>query len=205
MINLRNEKGITFIVLATTIIVIFVIAGVSINLGLEGVDNSDDKQDLSMLYMVQEAVLGQYAMAQSLDIAEKEVGTVDVSKLYYGQKIVSINDINIDANKFSEAGLTSPFPSNDVYVASLADGVQNEDYYYRIKTADLKNLKLIRPGDSEEKVTTEETVDTFIVNYRTGEVFNETKQITKTNKKLLYIKGKTIEKTKTIDNTSFVD
>lgn len=204
MVNYKNEEGITFIVLVTTIVVLLIIAAISVNLGLEGVDNTSDKQDMSTLHMVQQAVLEQYAMANSLNVAEKTDESL-VSNLYYGTKIDDITKINIDL--LTAASITSPFPSEDDYKNNVVNNpdAKNEDYYYRLKTADLKKLKIVSPGDLEENATTEETIDTYIVNYRTGEVYNETKQLTKSNEKILYVKSKTIDKNKTEDNTSFVD
>lgn len=203
MIDYKNENGITFIVLVTTIVVLLIIAAVSVNLGLEGVDNTSDKQDMSTLHMVQQVVLEQYAMATSLNVAEKSDESL-VSKLYYGTKINNIDEINIE--QLATAGIISPFPTKEEYQNTLSSAnVKNEDYYYRLKTDDLKKLKIVSPGDLEEEVTTEETIDTYIVNYRTGEVYNETKQLTKSNNKILYVKSKTVEKEKTEDNTSFVD
>ncbi len=203
MINYKNENGVTFIILVITIIVLLIIAGISVNLGLEGIDNTSDKQDLSTLYMVQQTVLEQYSLANSLNVSEKQDPSL-VSAIYYGEKITDIDNINVE--KLTDAGVNSPFPTKKEYKIIIEDpDATNEDYYYRLKTAELKKLKIISPGDTEDSDTTEETMDTYIVNYRTGEVYDETKQVTKTNNKILYVKSKTIDKTVEEDSTSFVD
>lgn len=203
MINYKNENGVTFIILVITIIVLLIIAGISVNLGLEGIDNTSDKQDLSTLYMVQQTVLEQYSLANSLNVSEKQDPSL-VSAIYYGEKITDIDNINVE--KLADAGVNSPFPTKKEYKIIIEDpDATNEDYYYRLKTAELKKLKIISPGDTEDSDTTEETMDTYIVNYRTGEVYDETKQVTKTNNKILYVKSKTIDKTINEDSTSFVD
>lgn len=203
MINFKEEKGITFMVLVITIIVMLILAGVSINIGLSGVSNSSDKQDISILYMVQQAVLGQYSKAMSLGNTEKKASDGETDQ-YFGEKIYDISEINVE--KITLEGIDSPFSDITLeYNTNISKAeVENEEFYYRLKSADLKNLKITKPGTDGNTDITKETTDTFIVNYKTGEVYNETKQIT-TNKNLLFIKGQNIERVKPENTNSFVD
>lgn len=200
MMSLRNENGITMAMLVATVIILLIIISVSINLGIKGVDSSKDKQDFSVLYMVQQAALGQYSKAVALGNDDD----LDVSNEYIGEKIYDISDINVS---LLPASISSPFPTQTEYSNIInSSTATNKDFYYRLKTNDLKKLKIVKPGDSEDVVSTEELVDTYIVNYKTGEVYNETKQVTKSNNKILYIKGESIQIDKTQkDTTSFTD
>ena len=64
-----------------------------------------------------------------------------------------------------------------------------EDYYYRLTPSDLEQLKI------------KNTEDTFIVNYKTGEVYNETKKTTSKNANLyVYLLNNTISNSE-IDET----
>ncbi len=207
MINYRNENGITFIVLVMTVIVLLIIATVSINIGLDGIGNTIDKQDLSILYMVQQAALGKYSQASSLGNNGKVTLGSSGTTQYYGKKIEDLKTIEVDklsehqVNEFKLNLNSEAYDENGKIKEYSAD----EDYYYRLETEDLKKLKITKPGDVEDASTsTEISTDTFIVNYKTGEVYNETKQITGAGS-VLYIEGKSTEKNKEIDNTSFND
>lgn len=204
MIKFKNENGITFANLVITIVILLILATVSINVGLSGISNSSDKQDLSILYMVQQAVLGQYSKASALEQADKKVSELTRVDQYFGTKISDIS--TIDISKITAAGVESPFASvAATYNTTVSSSnAKHEDFYYRLKTNDLKKLKITNPGEDEDVFTAEETTDTFIVNYKTGEVYNETKQITETGT-VFYVKAKSIEKTKPEDLTSFTD
>ena len=198
MINYRNENGITFIILVMTVIVLLIIATVSINIVLDGIGNTIDKQDLSILYMVQQAALG--------NNGKVTLGSSGTTQ-YYGKKIEDLKTIEVDklsehqVNEFKLNLNSEAYDENGKIKEYSAD----EDYYYRLETEDLKKLKITKPGDVEDASTsTEISTDTFIVNYKTGEVYNETKQITGAGS-VLYIEGKSTEKNKEIDNTSFND
>ena len=135
MIRLNN-KGITIIALIITIIVLLIIASISINASLQGVEQTQENQLISELKMVQHAVLERYT---------KYSLTKDES-LLVGEKLDTLPEI----------------PGNDQSWQMEPQSDNPESRYYKLAPSDLNKLGI-------DKVE-----DTYVVNYKTGEVFNET-------------------------------
>ena len=159
MLKIKNEKGITLIVLAITIFVLMIILSISINFGTNSVEFTKDKKLKSELEMLQQACISEYTKA-------KELGYLE------------------DAN-------TKPanFVGTEVTVANLpvqSDGwVLNSEpievykKYFRLTPKDLGLLNILN------------TEYTYIVNYYTGEVYNETVQVNSAGN-ALYISSREI-------------
>lgn len=153
-LKINNQKGITLIALSITIIILLILAGITINMGKNGIQDSKEDAKLSELGMIQNAVLQRKTKA---DLTKEE---------YPGETILEagitlesvINEINSNVN--SENTITRK-DSND------------EDYYL---------LSNENSGLRELGITNSE--DEYIVNYETGEVFNYTEKVTKSGKPL---------------------
>lgn len=102
-----NEKGITMVAIIITVIVLLILAGVSINVGLNGMESVENSKLASELNMVQHAVLQQYTKYKT---------TKDISYIELGQKITQKQ-----ANQYAEElGVT---------LVNIPDTYSNKDYY----------------------------------------------------------------------------
>jgi len=149
MKNFRENKGITLIALIITIVVLLIIAGISISGGIEGIDKADDNRAMSDLEKVQHAITERYTKFELTKDTSVIVGTkVDLSSLTDVPE-----SINWKVFQVTQASETSTHP---------------ERKYYRLGKSDLENLGL----------TGEHKSSSYIVNYYSGEVYDETKRQT---------------------------
>ncbi len=156
----NNETGITILALVITIIVLLILAGITMNMGKQGIKESKEDAKLTELAMVQNAVLQRKTKA---DLTGEE---------YPGQKIteagVDLDNVIGDINDNKDTGED----------AVTRKDSNNEHYYLLTDTND---------GLNGLGITNSE--DAYIVNYETGEVINYTTKLTGTGKPL-YIYAK---------------
>ena len=156
MLKMKNENGITLVVLVVTIIVMLIIAGISINMGTDSVNSTRDRKYQGELEVIQQACITEYTRAKDLGylndtktVPANFIGTlIPESELEYlpnGNAFLLKENVEI---KNSE---------DDNYVA-----YKN---YFRVDPKQLEQLGVL---DAE---------DTYIINYYTGEVYNETKKV----------------------------
>ena len=149
----NNETGITILALVITIIVLLILAGITMNMGKQGIKESKEDAKLTELAMVQNAVLQRKTKA---DLTGEE---------YPGQKIteagVDLDNVIGDINDNKDTGED----------AVTRKDSNNEHYYLLTDTND---------GLNGLGITNSE--DAYIVNYETGEVINYTTKLTGTGK-----------------------
>ena len=151
---LKENNGITIIALVVTILVLLILAGVTINGVIQGIDESEENKLLSELSMVQHAITQRYTKYELTKDKDILVGTrIQTSTL---ENVP--NTINWKVTQFDE--INNP-----------------EREYYRVNKSDLVKLGL--SGDDK-------TDSSYVVNYSTGEVYNETSKQTKSGK-VLYL------------------
>ena len=155
---IKNNSGITLISLAIVIIIMIILIGVSLVFSYKPVNYSTDESYYSTLNIMQQAVIEQYEKAKMLNLTKIEISEEKPS-IFIGTPI--------------------EYDNIEVYIGNTIDWesknyVYYEDYYYRLTPEDLLQLNI------------KNTNDTFVVNYKTGEVYNETVQVT-SNKSNLYI------------------
>ena len=160
---MNKEKGITLIALITTIIILLIIAGVTIGGTIRGIDESQENKLFSELKMVQHAIVERKT---KYDLTGQEEVLNE-----YGTKINSISDIDIVDDRGNDV---------DLKLKSEIDTEQNDKAYYRLNKEDLKAIGLESGAESNGASSN------YIVNYSTGEVYNETVKKSPTGK-LLYI------------------
>lgn len=151
MMNFKNNKGITLIALIVTIVVLLIIAGMSIAGGISGVEQANDNKLLSELSMVQHAITERYTKYKLTKDTSLLVGTkVDVS---------SLTDV------------PEPIEWRVIQTTSTSEvSTHPERNYYRLNESNFVDLGLT--GDYKDV--------SYIVNYYSGEVYNEKeKQTTK--------------------------
>ena len=152
--KIKNESGITLIALVTTIIIMIILAGITINIGSENITRNADNRMKSELGIVQHAILQRNTKIEltgetppgSQNGEDEYSKKMDAMKTYLGTKGINLKD-STEANYY----LITQKNAGEL-------GLSNLEYEY-------------------------------IVNYKTGEVFNSTKQ--KTNAEdVLYIYAK---------------
>lgn len=107
-----------------------------------------------------------------------------VEEQYSKAKLVNETNVKISESKPS-IFVGTPIEYTDIASTTINWHSKNytyyEDYYYRLTPSDLAQLKI------------KNTEDTFIVNYKTGEVYNETKKTTSKNANLyVYLLNNTL-------------
>lgn len=145
MNKIKQEKGITLVILAVIIIALMILAGVSINMGRIDIDSTVDSKLEGELKMVQYAVFQQYAKYKT---------TLDKSSIIEGSKTYS----NAEITNFMKENYNS---TNPVYAVKENDEIYKK--YYLLTPEDL-----IEIGIQDSKYS-------YIVNYYTGEVMNADK------------------------------
>ena len=133
------------------------------------------------LGMVRQAIVERYAEAVAVNQIEILSSNAPVS-FWMGERIEEFSDIQLpEKSSVKENEDVNEFYSRTTqYVCKY-----QEDYYYRLTP---ENLKEIGIADAEH---------TYIVNYKTGEVYNETKKVD-SNSELLYLPA--MMQNKTVDS-----
>jgi len=159
---MKNENGITLVSLIVTVIVLIMLAGISVGETYNSLKDVRDNDSLVELGIVRHAITEEYSKNIVLN-----------TNNFVGEKIDNVSK-KIDLPIKSNLSETSE-EIDDFYTNAQIYSFENlDDYYYRLSPANLENIGI---EDSEE---------TYIVNYKTGEVYNETKKTTSSSK-LLYL------------------
>ena len=155
MKNLSSNKGITLTMLVITIIVILIITGISITGAITGVDSANDSRAITDLEKVKHAVTQRYSKFKLTKDKSLLVGTkVELSELTDVPE-----SINWRVFQFTIGETTSQYP---------------ERKYYRLSKSDLESLGF--SGDYKGS--------SYIVNYSSGEVYDEGQKQTSDGKAL---------------------
>ncbi len=162
---MKNNKGITLIALSVMIIVLIIIASVVTYSGISVLRDSKTKKIETELQTVQHAVLENYSKYLSTKDLPAEGGTPEY---IIGTKI-SFSTAKSIADKM---GVT--LKVNNYDGGTSTDETQ---FYYRLQEAQLREIGVT------SAIELDEDVDTYIVNYATGEVMNETQA----DKMVLYV------------------
>lgn len=170
---MKNEKGVTLMALSITIMLIFILASVTIKGINEGAEDVQDNKLNAELGIIRQAITEQYMLAKA--VGELKVpATNEQVTFWIGDRIESASTIELP-----EANYNSKDSNGTKFFNRIANyqPVYQEDFYYRLSTEEqLKELGITR-GDFK---------CTYIVNYSTGEVYNETNQVT-SDSYLLYM------------------
>lgn len=154
---IKNEKGVTIVALIVTIIILLILAGISINIGMDSVVEARDSKLSSELNMVQHAIFETYAKYQiQAQVVEQDLPGIKITD--YGQVV----------NKASN------FQDN-LKITAYTENMNNDEYYYEL--SEKNDFKALGITQNE---------DTYIINYKTGEVMDITTPKT-SDEKLLYI------------------
>ena len=153
---MKNQKGITLIALVVTIIILLIIASVATYTGISSIQDSKNQSYMSEVKMLQQVVLENYT---------KYLTTKD-------EKYLRGEPINYSEMEDLERNMNSQNSNEDIALKMLDYGSvttsKNPIYYYRLSENDLKEME----------VSVANYEDSYIINYYTGEVFNETLKVT---------------------------
>ena len=153
---IKSEKGITIVSLVITIIVLLILASISINWGLESISRSSDSKLDAELNMMQHAILETYT--------KNQVQGQVVNQTLPGNKINNYDTVIEKAEQFLGK-----------FKITNYENIDDDSYYYEFNNEE--QFKAIGMKNSS---------DTYIVNYKTGEVMNITTP-KKSDGTLLYI------------------
>lgn len=152
---INNAKGITLLALVITMIVLLILAGITIHIGVNGIEESKEDTMLSELGIVQNAVLQRKTKA---DITNEK---------YPGETII---EANINLEKTIEY-MNHNKASGEEEI-NRKDSDDSNYYFLSNENEGLENLGITNSEDA------------YIVNYETGEVINYTAKLTETGKPL---------------------
>lgn len=152
---MKNQKGITLIALVVTIIILLIIASVATYTGISSIQDSKNQSYISEVKMLQQVVVENYTKYLTTKdekyLRGEPIDYSDMEELEYNMNSKSSKE-NITLKMMDYGNVTSS---------------ANPVYYYRLSENDLKEM--------EVSVVNE---DSYIINYYTGEVFNETLLVT---------------------------
>ncbi len=120
MKNYSNQKGVTLVALAVTMIVLVIIAGVGISTGISGHKKSNDAKLVTELEMVQHAVLEQYVKYKATKDEDCLIGSEVPKETIYKMA--------------NELGVMLDKPS---------------DTYYKLNKSDLAKIGIVEQGEDE--------------------------------------------------------
>lgn len=170
---MKKESGITLAALVITIIVIFILASISINYGVDTLNESKAKNLAAAVEMVEQAIAEQYIKATELNL-------LGIKKSEGNQPSVFVGTI-VNPNELPTISDSIGFQLKADLEAKNENDITYDESYYRLTPTDLEELKIESNEDNQY---------TYIVNYSTGEVFNETEKQTSKGD-ILYYAGKT--------------
>jgi len=155
----RKDSGITIIALVITIIVLLIITGIVMSAGIENIPEVENAVYESELVMVQKAATEKYMYAKTVGETERKITNIsnpDGNKPNSFKGTIVANTSGINTSKAGEYILENSY--------TLSVSMTYDDCYYRLKPSDLEAIGISKGSD------------TYIVNYKTGEVYNETTQ-----------------------------
>lgn len=125
----KNEKGITLIALVITIVVLFIILGVSVNLGLDSVDTAKDRDMQAELEIIQQAAVTEFTKAKQLGYTNSN----DTPPNFMGS-IVSVSNLPSGIDWELDTEPTEKYKSYyELTPENLAElEITNTDYTYII-------------------------------------------------------------------------
>jgi len=171
----KSKNGVTLIILVITIIVLFIILGITIQYGLSEIHDVSNKKTESELGIVQEAVMQRYALVKAEDQLGIVVGTAISSNValdddsnrpsgFVGTRLA--NPKTTLGRDFSEISLARD------YTESTNSSLAYEEFYYLLDESDLQDLGIEKGDDSKISDDVVAKNRSYVVNYFTGEIFD---------------------------------
>ena len=195
---MKSEKGVTMVTLIVTVIVTFILIGTGLSATYTGITNARNNKMMAELGIVSQAVTERYSMAVAVNKTNVSTGSQTV-EFWVGSPIEP-------SEIWNESGLTNDSSQyqNDAISQECLKAFEDysqketieyqEDYYYLLTQESLSEI-----GINESDYN-------YIVNYKTGEVYNATKKMT-SKLHLLYTQSTLLNNSneKTEDTETFND
>lgn len=186
MQKMKKENGITLIALAVTVIILMILVGTGVTAVYTGINEVKDNKLQTELGIVRQAIQEQYALAEAVQKTKVPASESQVS-FWAGDRVYPTDPIYIPTNDYID-----PEDKNgQIFIDKVTNRVTptyQEEFYYRLNAEQLKEIgvgnKTVMKGEEETEVGVSKY--TYIVNYSTGEVYNESKKVTSTHH-LLYL------------------
>lgn len=184
---MKNNSGVTLISLVVTILILGILAGMAVVSVRTTITDVKDSKFNTELGLVRQAVTEQYSKAKNVG-QTKTLKSEEQVSFWVGERITDFYDIDLP----EESSIIENSDVTEFYnMAANYSCEYQEDFYYRL-TPDM--LKQIGVNDAE---------DTYVVNYGTSEVYNETQKINSLSE-LLYL-PKTRYETEKMNSQDFND
>lgn len=197
---IKNNKGITLLTLVVSVIILFILIGTGTTAIYTNINEVKDNKLAVELGIVRQAIVQQYTAAAAVGQTKIPVSQSKVS-FWVGERIDSPDLIRIPTDE-SDESVKSVDPLDPNFITfrnrlEIYEPIYQEDFYYRLNTEQLQKIGIdINMTDSKY---------TYIVNYSTGEVYNEAKKVN-SESHLLYLPSIDYEISEQIeDNESFND
>lgn len=183
---IKKEKGITLISLSVTVIILLILAGTGMTVVYTGINEVKDNKLQTELGIVRQAIMEQYGLAQAVQ-KTKVLASEPAVSFWVGDRIDPSDPIYIPTND----SINPEDQNAQIFIDKVTNRVTptyQEEFYYRLNAEQLKQIGVGNKTVIKDDEETETGVSkyTYIVNYSTGEVYNETKKVTSTHN-LLYL------------------
>ena len=165
--KMKNNKGITLIALAITVIVLIILASVGTYSGISALRDSKERAQISEIGIIQQAIVENYTKYKMVkDINQNASNQYFIGKqMNYSDVEDIINEIN-SKRASTERAVTLKVTTDYGNIEGVTE--KKPEYYYLLGLEDLEKI-----GISQAEG------DTYIVNYSTGEVINKELQVTR--------------------------
>ena len=169
---IKKSSGVTLMSLIIVIIILMILSGVGIEITYSTVNDSVNKNLNVELGIVKQAITEQYIKAVSVNELQKDKNA-EQSKIWIGEQLSNISKDDLPDDKKDTTN--QEFWGNlRTYKKSNEKYKYQEDLYYKLTPEELKKIGV---SDSE---------DSYIVNYKTKEVYNCTRKINRSSQ-ILYL------------------
>lgn len=175
---MKKEKGITLIALAVTVIVLMILVGTGVTAVYTGINEVKDNKLQTELGIVRQAILEQYTLAEAVQKTKVPASEPQVS-FWVGDRINPSDPIYVPTDINPEDQNAQIFMDK---ITNRVTPTYQEDFYYRLNAEQLKEIGIGNKTVIKDNEETEVGVSkyTYIVNYSTGEVYNESRKATST-------------------------
>lgn len=112
MINLKSNNAVTLVMLIITIIVLLIIAGITITLSIDSIDQTIDTQDTSEMLIIQHAIKERYVQYLETNNESVLVGTPKGSKF----------ERELEKKDLEELGITGEGVINSTFIVNYKNG-----------------------------------------------------------------------------------
>ena len=158
---MKNEKGVTLIIVVITVIVLTIIAAVSITFSKDTINEVGNKKTMAELSNIQQAIFEQYVLLKSYGSEGQKPLTVATDDVFLEDDVDRPLELVgmriVDDSSLNDYGFST-------YKVTYTTDMPYENYYYLLTKADLANIGISDDSDGKDY--------TYIVNYSTGEVFD---------------------------------